>query len=55
MYAKCVTIRDKQLIEKQVIHNEFKNEEKRKDLMMEIDRLKTIKYYEDLDRKKKEE
>lgn len=55
MYAKCVTIRDKQLIEKQVIHNEYKNEEKRKDLMMEIDRLKTIKYYEDLDKKKKEE
>jgi len=55
MYAKCVTIRDKQLIEKQIIHNEHKNEEKRKDLMMEIDRLKTIKYYEDLDKKKKEE
>lgn len=55
MYAKCVTIRDKQLVEKQDIRGEKKLEEKRKDLMMEIERLKKIKYYEELEKRKKEE
>lgn len=55
MYAKCVTVRDKQLNEKQVIHGDFKIQEKRKDLMMEIERLKKIKYYEELEKVKKEE
>lgn len=55
MYAKCVTIRDKQLVEKQNIHDEKKLQEKRKDLMMEIERLKKIKYYEELEKRKKEE
>ncbi len=31
------------------LQEEKKYEEKRKDLMMEIDRLKKIKYYEDKD------
>ena len=43
MYAKCVTIRDKQLEEKKEIRKEFIQEEKQKDLMMEIERLKKIK------------
>jgi len=55
MYAKCVTVRDQQLQEKQVLHGHKKNEEKRKDLMMEIERLKKIKYYEELEKYKKEE
>jgi len=55
MYAKCVTVRDQQLNEKQVIHNHKKNEEKRKDLMMEIERLKEIKFYEELEKSKKED
>ena len=55
MYAKCVTVRDQQLGEKKVIHDHKKNEEKRKDLMMEIERLKQIKYYEELEKMKKEE
>ena len=46
-YVKCVTVRDKQLQEKQAIIEEKKAEEKRKDLMMEIERLKKIKYYEE--------
>lgn len=54
-YAKCVTIRDKQLEEKKTIHSDMKVQEKRKDLMMEIERLKKIKYYEELDKVKKEE
>lgn len=41
-YVKCVTIRDKQLEEKQEIVEERKREEKRKDLMLEIERLKKI-------------
>jgi len=39
-YAKCVTTRDKQLIEKKEIKTFVKTEEKRKDLMLEIERLK---------------
>lgn len=41
-YVKCVTIRDKQLEEKKEIIEEKKREEKRKDLMLEIERLKKI-------------
>lgn len=55
MYAKCVTVRDKQLKEKKELHESYKVQEKRKDLMMEIERLKMIKHYEDLDKVKKEE
>jgi hypothetical protein len=55
LYAKCVTIRDKQLDEKKNIVGAKKTEEKRKDLMMEIERLKKIKYYEELEKSKKEE
>lgn len=40
MYAKCVTIRDKQLVDKKLSEEERKTEEKRKDLMMEVERLK---------------
>jgi len=55
LYAKVVTIRDKQLAEKQQIGNHLKVEEKRKDLIMEIERLKKIKYFEDLDKVRREE
>jgi len=43
MYAKVVTVRDKQLLEKKMIRNHFVEEEKQKDIMMEIERLKDIK------------
>lgn len=55
MYAKCVTIRDKQLDEKKKIVEEYKVQEKRKDLMMEIERLKNIKFYETQEKMNKEE
>eukprot|EP01017_Pseudomicrothorax_dubius_P042904 TRINITY_DN7068_c0_g1_i3.p1 TRINITY_DN7068_c0_g1~~TRINITY_DN7068_c0_g1_i3.p1 ORF type:complete len:532 (-),score=244.84 TRINITY_DN7068_c0_g1_i3:113-1708(-) len=55
VYARCVTIRDKQLEEKKRLRDEVKHVEKRKDLMMEIERLKMIKYYEEEEKKKKEE
>ena len=43
MYAKVVTIRDKQLLQKKQIRQRYVEEEKQKDLMIEIDRLKAIK------------
>ena len=52
-YAKCATIREIQLNEKKDIWQEKKQEEKRKDLMMEIERLKKIKFYEEHDAEKK--
>ena len=55
LYAKCVSIRDKQIQDKHDIVDQSKIEEKRKDLMMEIERLKKIKYYEDLEKSKKDE
>jgi len=49
LYAQVVTTRDKQLKEKKLIGEQLKREEKAKDLVMEIDRLKKIKYYEEVD------
>ena len=43
MYAQVVTIRDRQLDEKKMIKQHYREEEKQKDLMMEIERLKAIK------------
>ena len=34
MYAKCVSVRDKQLLERKGLHEQKKAEEKRKDLMI---------------------
>jgi len=42
-YSKCVTVRDKQLSEKQNRLDEEQAEEERLDLMMEIERLKKFK------------
>lgn len=47
IYAKCVTIREKQLDEKKNIAWEIQEEEERLDLMMEIERLKVMKKLED--------
>jgi len=55
LHAKVVTVRDKQLEEKKDIHQQKKLEEKRRDLMMEVERLKKIKYYEEDEKKKKQE
>ena len=43
MRARVVQIRDKQLNEKKRVYEDYKEEEKKKDLMMEIERLKGIK------------
>jgi len=55
LYAKVATVRDKQLEEKKALRETFKIQEKRKDLMMEIDRLKKIKHYDEVEREKKED
>jgi len=51
LYAKVVTIRDKQLLEKDAIRSQNKQEERRRDLMLELGRLEKVKFYEDLDRR----
>lgn len=43
MYSKVVTIRDKQLEENKALEKEFIEEQKKLDLMMEIERLKQLK------------
>ena len=40
VYSKCVTIRDRQLEEQRSLEDEYRDEEKRLDIMMEIERLK---------------
>jgi len=55
LYARTVTIRDKQLNEKKQIIEQKKREEKLKDLLMEVDRLQKVKYYDEVEQQKKEE
>ena len=42
LYSKVVTIRDKQLEENKHLEKEWIEEQKRLDLMMEIERLKDL-------------
>uniref|UniRef100_A0A8C9NSU4 Cilia- and flagella-associated protein 45 n=1 Tax=Serinus canaria TaxID=9135 RepID=A0A8C9NSU4_SERCA len=53
--AKCNMIRDKQVLEKQMIHKELAEEEKRLDKMMEVEREKGMKAQEELERQRKQE
>jgi hypothetical protein len=54
IYSKCVTIRDKQLDEQKLLEDEYREEEKRLDIMMEIERLKSLKYQEEREVKRKD-
>lgn len=47
LYAKVATIRDKQLIEHKEIEKQRRDEDMQKDMMMEIERLKAVKFHED--------
>lgn len=47
LYAQCVTIRDAQILEKQRIADELIAEEKRIDLAMEVERVRTLKLMEE--------
>ena len=46
-YSKVVTIRDKQIEENKRLENEWIEEQKKLDLMMEIERLKILKVEEE--------
>lgn len=41
-YSKVVTVRDKQLVESKQLEQEYIAEQKKLDLMMEIERLKSL-------------
>ncbi|KAM6999336.1 LOW QUALITY PROTEIN: cilia- and flagella-associated protein 45-like [Passerculus sandwichensis] len=53
--AKCNVIRDKQVLEKQMILKELAEEEKRLDKMMEMEREKGMEVQEELERQRKQE
>lgn len=48
-------IRDKQVLEKQMIHQEMAEEEKRLEKMMEMERDKGMEIQEELERRRKQE
>jgi len=50
--AKCHAIRDAQVLEKQQIKKELVEEDKRLDMMMEIDRLNALKIQEEIERRR---
>jgi hypothetical protein len=52
LYAKCVTIRDAQLLEKQMIQKEKTDQEKAYDYMLEQERLKSLAVMEERERQK---
>ena len=47
LYSKVVTIRDKQLEENKRLESEYIEEQKKLDLMMEIERLKVLQEEEE--------
>ena len=47
LYSKVVTIRDKQINENKRLEQEWIEEQKKLDLMMEIERLKVLKEEEE--------
>lgn len=55
LYSKCVTIRDAQIEEKRQMMQEAEEENRKQDLMMEIERLKALEEYELRERQRLEE
>ena len=53
--VKVHAIRDAQVVEKKQIKKEVKDEEKRLDLMMEVERVNAIKIQEEIEKKRKQE
>lgn len=53
--AKCHAIRDAQILEKKQIKGEMMEEDKRLDVMMEVDRQNAITIQEEIEKKRKEE
>lgn len=54
-YAKAATIRERQLAEKQKEWEQFKIQQKKKDKIIELERLKKIKEQEEIEEARKEE
>lgn len=54
LMSKVVTIRDKQLEENKILEMEYREEQKRLDQMMEIERLKAIQAEQDREYRRKE-
>jgi hypothetical protein len=54
LYSKVVTIRDKQLIESKKLEEEWVREQKKLDIMMEIERLKALSEAEEREARRKE-
>lgn len=54
LYSKVVTIRDRQKEEQKRLEQDWIEEQKRLDLMMEIERLKTLQLQEEREQKRKE-
>lgn len=50
--AKCHAIRDAQVLEKRQIKKEIVAEDKRLDMMMEIDRLNALKIQEEIEKRR---
>jgi len=55
LYSKVVTIRDAQVNEKKIIEKERKEEEQRLDMIMEIERLKALKMYQQREERRQAE
>ncbi len=51
-YSKVVTVRDKQLIESKMLEKEYVDEQKKLDLMMEIERLKGLAVEQERDERR---
>merc|ERR1711920_809539 len=54
LYSKVVTIRDAQIQEKRQVQAEKEEEERTLDCMMEIERLKALKMYEEREKERLE-
>ncbi len=54
LYSKVVTIRDKQIEENKLLEKEWVEEQKRLDLMMEIERLKGLQVAEEREKKRQQ-
>merc|ERR1712110_1192556 len=52
LYSKVVTIRDAQIQEKRMVQGEKEEEERCLDAMMEIERLKALKMYEEREKER---
>lgn len=55
LYAKCAAIRDAQILEKRISQQELEEEDKRRDLEAELDRLQTIHMSQEREKRKAEE